>query len=80
MSQRLIRFPELLIRSGLSRSTIYLKIKNGFWTKPVPIGERAVGWPSGEIDALISAQVQEKSKQQIHDLVTTLTYKRKPTE
>ena len=48
--------PEVLLRLrdvcqivGLSRSTIYKRLADGRFPKPVRLGERAVRWPSNEI-------------------------------
>ncbi|WP_035546148.1 AlpA family transcriptional regulator [Burkholderia sp. 9120] len=35
---------------GLSRSTIYQRIKDGTFPRPVRLGVRAVGWRTGDID------------------------------
>ena len=35
--------------TGLSRSTIYARIKDGTFPRPVPLGERAVAWLETEI-------------------------------
>ena len=48
--------------SGYSRSTIYLRIAQGLWTKPVLLGARAVGWPASEIEALNAARIAGKPK------------------
>jgi prophage regulatory protein len=38
---------------GLSRSTIYQRIKDGTFPAPIRIGERAVGWRAGDIDCFL---------------------------
>jgi prophage regulatory protein len=47
------RRPEVEAKTGLSRSTIYEKMKNGTFPKPVKLGPRAVGWLETEVDAWI---------------------------
>jgi len=64
--------PAVKSESGLSRSTIYLRIAEGLWTKPVSLGVRAVGWPSDEVDALNAARIAGKSDDEIRELVTKL--------
>ena len=44
-------------RTGLSRSTIYLRMAQGTFPKSVPLGVRAVGWLEDEIEAWLQAQV-----------------------
>jgi len=58
--------------SGYSRSTIYLRISQGLWTKPVSLGARAVGWPSTEVEALNAARIAGKSEDEIRRLVAKL--------
>jgi len=63
--------------SGLSRSTIYLRIAQGLWPSPVRLGARAVGWPSGEVAAMIAARIAGKSDEEIRRLVQSLEVSRK---
>ncbi|WP_413856119.1 helix-turn-helix transcriptional regulator [Candidatus Aalborgicola defluviihabitans] len=77
MSHAILRIPAAKTQSGYSRSTIYLRIAQGLWTKPVSLGPRAVGWPSNEIEALNAARISGKTDTQIRELVETLHTKRK---
>ena len=63
--------------TGLSRSTIYLRIAQGVFTKPVSLGGRAVGWPSNEVAALNAARIAGKPDAEIRDLVAKLEAARK---
>lgn len=55
-----------------SRSTIYLRIEQGLFTKPVKLGARAVGWPAREVSAINGARIAGKSDDQIRTLVAEL--------
>ena len=44
--EALLRRPSVQHASGQSRSTLYLRISEGLWTRPVSIGPRAVAWPA----------------------------------
>ena len=72
MIQTILRLPEVKAKSGYSRSTIYLRISQGLWTKPVRLGLRCVGWPAQEVDRLNAARIAGKSDSEIRTLVTTL--------
>lgn len=48
---RLLRLPEVQARTGLSRSTIYVRVDQGRFPRPVLLGARAVGWIESEIEA-----------------------------
>jgi prophage regulatory protein len=58
--------------TGYSRSTIYLRISQGLWPKPVSLGPRAVGWPASEVMALNAARIAGRSDEQIRALVALL--------
>lgn len=44
-----VRLPAVIAATGLSKSTIYEKIKAGTFPAPIPIGPRAVAWDAGAI-------------------------------
>ena len=45
----ILRRKEVQARTGLSRSTIYLRVSQGSFPKSVPLGPRAVGWLESEV-------------------------------
>lgn len=77
MSQKIHRLPAVKSESGLSRSTLYLRISQGLWTKPISLGARAVGWPSSEVTAINAARIAGKSDNEIRALVVKLEAARK---
>lgn len=77
MLQTILRMPGVKSGSGLSRSTIYLRISQGLWTTPVSLGGRAVGWPANEIAALNAARIAGKTDGEIRALVAKLEAARK---
>lgn len=71
------RIPAVKAKSGWrSHASIYNAIKAGLWTKQVSIGQRSVGWPDNEVDALCAARIAGLSDDQIRELVNTLHSKR----
>lgn len=54
---RLLRLPEVLARTGLSRSTIYVRLDQGRFPRPVSLGARAVGWIESEVDEWIRDRI-----------------------
>ena len=54
--RRLLRMPEVLERTGVSKATIYRLIRAGKFPKPVDLGVRAVGWDAHSIDEWIDAR------------------------
>lgn len=77
MSQTIYRLPAVKSESGLSRSTIYLRIAQGLWTQPISLGARAVGWPSSEVAAINAARIAGKTDEEIRALVVKLEAARK---
>ena len=56
---RILRLPEVQRRTGLSRSTIYVRLDQGLFPKPVSLGARAVGWIESEVDEWIRERIAE---------------------
>lgn len=77
MMHTILRIPAVKSESGLSRSTIYLRIAQGLWTKPVSLGARAVGWPSDEVEAINAARIAGKTDEEVRALVAKLEAARK---
>jgi prophage regulatory protein len=59
MANVVLRLPLVKARTGLSRSTIYLRIAEGSFPKPVSLGARAVGWLESDIEQWLSSRVEE---------------------
>ena len=68
----MLRRPQVEAANGCSRSTLYLWISQGVWPKPVRLGPRAVGWPSGEVFAVLAARVAGRTDDEIRLLVAKL--------
>ena len=51
------RLPEVMARTGLSRSTIYDLIHKGQFPSQINLGPRAVGWVENEIVDWIEARI-----------------------
>ena len=77
MTHTILRLPAAKSESGYSRSTIYLRIAQGLWTKQVSLGPRCVGWPAHEVAALNAARIAGKTEEEIRALVLKLEAARK---
>ncbi len=65
----ILRRKQVEARTGLSRSSIYSKIRgtrpgehDPTFPKPVYLGAKAVGWVESEISAWIAAQIEKSRK------------------
>lgn len=56
---RFLRLPEVVARTGLSRSTIYVRLDQGRFPRPVSLGGRAVGWIESEVDEWMRNRIAE---------------------
>ena len=72
MAHTLLRLPAVKAESGASRSTIYLRIQQGLWPKPVKLGPRSVAWPASEVTALNAARIAGMADAEIRALVLSL--------
>ncbi len=62
MAISILRLPAVKARTGLSRSTIYLRISQSRFPKPISLGGRAVGWVESEIQAWVQQQIDATRK------------------
>lgn len=58
MVKKVLRLPQVIALTGLSRSTIYLRISNNEFPKPISLGGRSVGWLESDIEAWIESKIQ----------------------
>ena len=57
VSIRIVRLPAVQARTGLGRSTIYVRLAEGSFPRPVQLGARAVGWIEEEVDEWIRQRI-----------------------
>ncbi|MBX6421911.1 MAG: AlpA family transcriptional regulator [Nevskia sp.] len=62
MATAILRLPTVKARTGLSRSTIYLRVSQGTFPKPVSLGGRAVGWIEEEIQHWLERRIEASRK------------------
>lgn len=62
MVTNILRLPAVKTRTGLSRSTIYLRVAEGSFPAPVSLGGRAVGWIEAEVDAWLNQRIEASRK------------------
>lgn len=61
------RLPEVVRRTGLSRSTIYEMVSREEFPRQVKLGRRAVGWLANDVDEWIRSKVDSRSSGTHHD-------------
>ena len=46
---RMLRFPEVIERAGLSRTTIWRRVRAKTFPAPIQLGPNSIGWPESMI-------------------------------
>ena len=59
---RLIRFPEVMNRTGYGKAWIYRLISEGLFPKPIKIGTRAIAFVESEVDEWIASAIERSRK------------------
>jgi prophage regulatory protein len=59
MSHTILRLPQVKARTGLSRSSIYLRMQSNDFPLPISLGGRAVGWLESDIDEWIVTRIED---------------------
>jgi prophage regulatory protein len=62
MAHTILRLPAVKTATGLSRSTIYLRVAKGTFPEPVSLGGRAVGWVEAEVQEWIQRRIDASRK------------------
>jgi len=67
---KLIRFPEVMSRTGYGRTSIYRKMEDGSFPKSLKLGEppkdpnefdsRAIAWIEDEVDQWIESRIEDR--------------------
>ena len=55
-SDPMLRPSEVMARTGLSRTTIWRRVRAGAFPAPVEIGVNSIGWPATEISAWLESR------------------------
>jgi len=58
----ILRLPGVKARTGLSRSTIYLRVSEAKFPRPVSLGGRAVGWIESEVQQWLEQKIEVSRK------------------
>lgn len=61
MVNTILRLPAVKLRTGLSRSSIYLRISNGEFPSSISLGGRAVGWLEEDVNDWLESKITARS-------------------
>lgn len=65
---RILRFPDVVKKTGLSKSAIYQRIRANDFPAPVQLGPRAVGFIAHEVDIFICALIRQPRSVSVQQL------------
>ena len=66
----ILRLPQVQRKVPLSRSSIYLRVSNGSFPRPVSLGGRSVGWIESEIDDWLRQRIEKRRQSTAPERVT----------
>lgn len=58
--RRVLRLPEVLLRTGKRRTSLLQAVRRGDFPRPIHLGPRAIGFVESEVDAWIDARMAER--------------------
>lgn len=56
---KVLRLKAVCELTGLSRSSIYLKMSRNEFPKPIKLGRRSIAWVESEVNQWITLRIQE---------------------
>ena len=59
---RVLKLKEVLLKTSLGKTTLYMLVKESAFPKPIPLGLRAVGWLDSEVDAWIHSRISARDQ------------------
>ncbi len=66
MAHKMLRLPSVIELTGLSRSSIYLRMKNNAFPQSISLGDRAVAWLESDIEQWLDERISA-SKAAYHE-------------
>ena len=58
MTDQMLRPSEVMARTGLSRTTLWRRVRAGTFPPPTELGANAIGWPASAISAWLTSRPQ----------------------
>ncbi len=59
---RVLKLKEVLLKTSLGKTTLYMLVKDKAFPKPIPLGLRAVGWLESEVDTWIQSRISVRDQ------------------
>jgi prophage regulatory protein len=65
---KILRLPEVIQRTGLSKSSIYAFVSEGTFPQSISLGARAVGWSESELNSWIEQRIADSQRKSQGDI------------
>ena len=65
---RILRIKDVIKKTGLSKSTMYMEIERGHFPKPVQLTRRSVGWLESEVEQWVASRLPVGEKNSSVDI------------
>jgi prophage regulatory protein len=62
MSKNLLRMPKVEEKTGYKRASIWRKVKDGSFPRPVHLSKRATAWVEDEVDGWIARHIAAREE------------------
>jgi prophage regulatory protein len=62
MSNKINRLPAVIEKTGLSRSSIYLRMNKREFPQSISLGDRAIGWLEADIEQWLEDKITASKK------------------
>lgn len=64
-SIRILRLSDVIQKTGLSRTTIYQRLRDRDFPRPVELGPRAIGFVEAEIECFLRNLIRQRDEQEV---------------
>ena len=61
IGDRLLRWPAVRARTGLSRTTVWRLVRAGSFPSPVRLSANAIGWRASDVETWIASRVPTRA-------------------
>ncbi len=75
----ILRCKQVQKMTGLSRSSIYLRIQEGTFPRQINLGARAVGWIQKEIEDWLAVRIELRNKNDSSDHNRNIEFLKRPS-
>lgn len=58
VQDRVLRLPDVMAITGLSRTTVYRLSGEGLFPQSIPLGKRSVGWLASDINSWLQSRAE----------------------